>query len=102
MTGPVVEKGGPGIGVMDYLKKPRKKVCYFCKDKVTIDYKDTSALRRFMSERGKIKARRVTGNCTQHQRKLAIAIKRAREVALLPYATASSGRVGGGRRDRGH
>jgi small subunit ribosomal protein S18 len=64
----------------------RKKVCQFCKDRVAyIDFKDTTLLRRFVSDRGKIRARRVTGTCTQHQRELATAVKNAREVALLPY-----------------
>jgi small subunit ribosomal protein S18 len=63
-----------------------KKVCQFCKDKTDwIDYKDINLLRRFMSDRGKIRARRVTGNCAQHQRDIAVAIKTSREVALLPY-----------------
>ena len=63
-----------------------KKVCQFCKDKTEwIDYKDVNLLRRFMSDRGKIRARRVTGNCAQHQRDIAVAIKTSREVALLPY-----------------
>ena len=64
----------------------RKKVCQFCKDRVAyIDFKDTTLLRRYVSDRGKIRARRVTGTCTQHQRELATAVKNAREVALLPY-----------------
>ncbi|MGH2706801.1 MAG: 30S ribosomal protein S18 [Actinomycetota bacterium] len=67
-------------------RPPRKKVCYFCKEKVGyIDFKDVAQLRRFVSDRGKIRARRVTGTCTQHQREVATAIKSAREVALLPY-----------------
>ncbi len=62
------------------------KVCQFCKESVTwIDYKDVELLRRFMSDRGKIRARRVTGNCSQHQRDIAVAIKSSRELALLPY-----------------
>ncbi len=70
----------------DYVRKPRRKYCAFCKDKVDyIDYKDFNLLRRFMSDRGKIRPRRVTGTCAQHQRDLSIAIKRAREMALLPY-----------------
>jgi small subunit ribosomal protein S18 len=70
----------------DYVRKPRRKYCAFCKDKVDyIDYKDTNLLRRFMSDRGKIRPRRVTGTCAQHQRDLSVAIKRAREVALVPY-----------------
>ena len=70
------------------LRKPKKKVCAFCKDKAQdIDYKDTGLLRKFISDRGKIRARRVTGNCTQHQRDIATAVKNAREVALLPYTS---------------
>jgi len=64
----------------------RKKVCYFCREKVTyVDFKDVALLRRFVSDRGKIRARRVTGTCSQHQRDVAAAVKSAREVALLPY-----------------
>ena len=60
------------------VRKPKKKVCAFCKDKATyVDYKDTTLLRKFISDRGKIRARRVTGNCTQHQRDVATAIKNA-------------------------
>jgi small subunit ribosomal protein S18 len=64
----------------------KKRVCAFCVDKVTaVDYKDTAKLRRFISERGKILPRRITGNCAKHQRVLTTAIKRARHLALLPY-----------------
>ena len=64
----------------------RKKVCQFCVDKVeNIDYKDAAKLRKYTSERAKILPRRVTGTCAMHQRQLAVAIKRARTVALLPY-----------------
>ncbi|MCB0919597.1 MAG: 30S ribosomal protein S18 [Actinobacteria bacterium] len=64
----------------------RKKPCQFCLDKVGyIDYKDVNLLRKYISDRGKIRARRVTGNCNQHQRDIAAAVKNAREVALLPY-----------------
>lgn len=64
----------------------RRKVCSFCVDKVnSIDYKDTAKLKRYMSERGKILPRRMTGTCAAHQRQLTIAIKRARHMALLPY-----------------
>ncbi len=67
-------------------KRPRKKVCAFCVDKAEhIDYKDIAKLRRFVSERSKIVPRRVTGTCARHQRELTIAIKRARQIALLPY-----------------
>lgn len=66
--------------------RKRKKVCQFCADKSEhIDYKDTVKLRRFLSERGKILPRRTTGNCAAHQRELTEAIKRSRQVALLPY-----------------
>ena len=64
----------------------RKKVCSFCVDKVEhIDFKDTAKLRRYLSERGKILPRRTTGTCAMHQRQLTEAIKRARQIALLPY-----------------
>ena len=66
----------------------RRKVCVFCADKVAfIDYKDSAKLRKFISERGKILPRRISGTCSKHQRELNTAIKRAREVALLPYVT---------------
>lgn len=69
-------------------RKARRKVCSFCVDKLeNIDYKDISRLRRFMSERAKILPRRVTGTCAEHQRKLTVAIKRARHLALLPYTS---------------
>jgi ribosomal protein S18 len=71
-----------------WQKKQKRKVCVFCKDRVSyVDYKDVVVLRKFVSERGKIRARRVTGNCVQHQRDVAAAIKNAREMALLPYST---------------
>ena len=64
----------------------RKKVCIFCQDKVAeIDYKDVAKLRKFISERAKILPRRVSGNCALHQRQLTTAVKRARQVALIPY-----------------
>ena len=66
--------------------RTRRKVCNFCVDKVAaIDYKDTAKLRRYLSERGKILPRRTTGTCAKHQRQLTTAIKRARQIALLPY-----------------
>ncbi len=69
-------------------RRSRKKVCSFCVDKVeSIDYKDVAKVRRYMSERSKIIPRRVTGTCAHHQRQLTIAIKRARHLALLPYAS---------------
>ena len=71
---------------MNRGRKARKKVCGFCVDKVeNIDYKDIARLRRYMSERGKILPRRVTGTCARHKRELTVAIKRARHLALLPY-----------------
>jgi small subunit ribosomal protein S18 len=83
----------------EFNRIPHKKYCQFCKDKAGyIDYKDVQLLRRYMTERGKIKPRRVTGACTQHQHDLAMAIKRAREVALVPYVVpVVSGRIGRGR-----
>lgn len=70
------------------MNRKRKKVCIFCADKVAfIDYKDTAKLKKFISERGKILPRRISGTCAKHQRELNIAIKRSRQVALLPYVT---------------
>ena len=63
----------------------RKKVCVFCGKENTISYKDTNTLKKYISERGKILPRRITGNCAKHQRALTVAIKRARQMALLPY-----------------
>lgn len=72
-----------------YLKK---KACVFCKDKVEwVDYKDVSLLRRFISDRGKIRSRRTTGCCNQHQKDVALAIKNARELMLLPYIQKGGG-----------
>jgi len=77
---PTKQRTGPGGST-------RRKSCYFCKDKVEeIDYKNYNQLRRYVSEKGKIRSRRITGACRRHQRQVAVAIKRAREVALLPYA----------------
>ena len=68
------------------FNRRRKKVCAFCADKVTeIDYKDVIRLRKFVSERGKILPRRITGSCAKHQRALTVAVKRARHISLLPY-----------------
>ena len=73
-------------GAPSKYKRPRRKVCAFCVDKVDwIDYKSANRLRRFVSERGKILPRRTTGTCASHQRSLTHAIKRAREIALLPF-----------------
>jgi small subunit ribosomal protein S18 len=82
----------------DTNRKIKKKVCIFCKDKSAwVDYKDVNLLRKFMSDRGKIRARRVTGNCSQHQRDVAVAIKTARELALLPYTMRTMSESRGGR-----
>ena len=71
-----------------WQKKQKRKVCIFCKDRIEyVDFKDVMTLRKFVSERGKIRARRVTGNCAQHQRDVAVAVKNAREMALLPYSS---------------
>jgi small subunit ribosomal protein S18 len=67
-------------------RRPRKRVCSFCVDKIEgIDYKETQKLRKYITERGKILPRRISGNCAKHQRQVTIAIKRARNIALLPY-----------------
>lgn len=67
---------------------PRKRVCSFCVDKIkVIDYKDVNHLRKYITERGKILPRRITGNCAWHQRQLTMAIKRARQLVLLPYTS---------------
>lgn len=67
-------------------RRSRKKVCAFCVDKIQqVDYKDAGRLKRYMSERGKILPRRVSGNCARHQRQLTVSIKRARHMALLPF-----------------
>ena len=63
----------------------RKKVCVFCGNDNVIDYKDVNKLKRYVSERGKILPRRITGNCAKHQRALTVAIKRARHIAIMPY-----------------
>ena len=69
-------------------RRPKKKVCAFCAEKATeIDYKDVAKLKKFMSERARIAPRRASGVCAKHQRQLAIAIKRARVMALLPYVS---------------
>ncbi len=89
-------KGGAAAG--------RRKPCPYCRDKVEqVDYKDLSALRRFISDRGKIRSRRITGACRRHQNQVARAVKRARELALLPYVAegGSDHRERGGRGDRG-
>ena len=75
------------LGTKRRVVRRRKKVCAFCADKTNagIDYKDVNKLKRYVSERGKILPRRITGNCAKHQRALTVAVKRARHVALRPY-----------------
>lgn len=75
------DRGGPRKGKGFF----RKKVCRFCTQNVKIDYKDADLMRRYTTERGKILPRRITGTCSKHQRFLAVNIKRARSLALLPY-----------------
>jgi small subunit ribosomal protein S18 len=66
----------------------RRKSCYFCKEKIEeVDYKNYNQLRRYVSEKGKIRSRRITGACRRHQDQIAVAVKRAREMALLPYVS---------------
>ena len=68
---------------------PRRKNCYFCREKIDeVDYKNMNQLRRYVSEKGKIRSRRITGACRRHQEQVAVAVKRAREMALLPYVGA--------------
>ena len=88
----------------DLGRRVKKKPCALCRDKVEwVDYKDIPMLRKYMSDRGKIRSRRVTGNCAQHQRALAQAIKTSRELVLLPYTQRTVTERPGGRggRDRG-
>ena len=75
---------------------PKRRICSFCTEKVEmIDYKDPSKLRQYVSDRGKIEPRRRTGTCAKHQRALAMAVKRARHLALLPYVPAHTYKTGG-------
>jgi small subunit ribosomal protein S18 len=75
---------------------PKRRVCAFCRDKVeVIDYKDAAVLRPYITDRGKIAPRRKSGACAKHQRRLAVAIKRARHLALLPYVSAHLRKTGG-------
>ncbi len=99
------QRGGtaPRRAPKDLGRRVKKKPCALCRDKVEwVDYKDVPMLRKYMSDRGKIRSRRVTGNCAQHQRALAQAIKTARELVLLPYTQRTvTERPGGRGRDRG-
>ena len=100
------DRGKKRTPIRDTNRRGKPKVCVFCRDHTTwVDYKDVNVLRRFISDRAKIKARRTTGTCTQHQREVAVAIKTARELALLPYTQRTvsdkagrDGRGGGGGR----
>ena len=77
-----------GKDMHPHMGRKRRKVCTFCADKVEhIDYKDAGKLKKFLSERSKILPRRTTGTCAMHQRELTVAVKRARQIALLPYVT---------------
>jgi small subunit ribosomal protein S18 len=80
----------------------KRRNCFFCKDKIAeIDYKNVNQLRRYISEKGKIRSRRITGACRRHQVQVATAVKRAREMALLPYVAEGADDRPSGRRDRG-
>jgi small subunit ribosomal protein S18 len=95
------DRGTKRVG-KDVRPRGKKKVCVFCKEHMDwVDYKDVNLLRRFMSDRGKIRARRVTGNCAQHQREVAVAIKTARELALLPFTQRTVTERAPGRGPRG-
>lgn len=81
------EARGTDAPMKKRINRRRKKVCVFCADTANaIDYKDVNKLKRFVSERGKILPRRITGTCAKHQRALTVAVKRARQIALLPYS----------------
>jgi small subunit ribosomal protein S18 len=89
-------RGGPSAGPI------RKKNCWFCRMKIEeVDWKDVNQLRRYVSEKGKIRSRRITGACRRHQRQVAVAVKRAREMALLPYVAEGREERGETRRERG-
>ncbi len=97
-SGPDRSRRGP----KDAARRIKKKPCALCRDKAQwVDYKDVNLLRKYMSDRGKIRARRVTGNCAQHQRAVALAIRTARELALVPYTQRTVTERGGGRGRRG-
>ena len=96
------DRGKKRAPVRDTNRRGKPKVCVFCRDHVTwVDYKDVNVLRRFISDRAKIKARRTTGTCLQHQRDVAVAIKTSRELALLPYTQRTVSDKAGGREGRG-
>ena len=96
------DRGKKRAPVRDTNRRGKPKICVFCRDHVTwVDYKDVNVLRRFISDRAKIKARRTTGTCLQHQRDVAVAIKTSRELALLPYTQRTVSDKAGGREGRG-
>src|SRR5215213_9215709 len=96
------DRGKKRAPVRDTNRRGKPKVCVFCRDHVVwVDYKDVNVLRRFISDRAKIKARRTTGTCLQHQRDVAVAIKTARELALIPYTQRTVSDKAGGREGRG-
>src|SRR3974390_2611410 len=91
-----------GASPKDLNRRVKKKPCALCRDSIEwVDYKDVPLLRKYMSDRGKIRSRRVTGNCSQHQREIATAIKTARELVLLPYTQRTVTERPGGRGGRG-
>src|ERR1700689_4559226 len=95
-------RGGTRRAPKDVGRRVKKKPCALCRDSIEwVDYKDVSLLRKYMSDRGKIRSRRVTGNCAQHQRGIAMAIKTARELVLLPYTQRTVTERPGGRRGAG-
>ncbi|KDR96362.1 SSU ribosomal protein S18P [Peptoclostridium litorale DSM 5388] len=82
----MAERGERGERGRGGARRRRKKVCAFCSDKnKTIDYKNVDGLKKYMTERGKILPRRISGNCAKHQREVTLAIKRARAIAIMPY-----------------
>ena len=88
MTEKNTERNNVNVNVNVGKSKKKKKICAFCIDKIDeVDYKDVARLRKYLSERAKILPRRITGNCARHQRHLTRAIKRARQIALLPYTS---------------
>jgi small subunit ribosomal protein S18 len=92
---PFAPGGGARPPRKEYRTFNRRKICYFCKDHVTeIDYKDLAQIRKYMTDRGKIEPRRKSGTCAKHQRRLTIALKRGRFLALLPYTASQAARVG--------
>lgn len=95
------DRGKKRAPARDTGRRGKPKICIFCRDRYQwVDYKDVNVLRRFISDRAKIKARRTTGTCVQHQRDVAVAIKTARELALIPYTQRTVSDKAGGRDGR--